>query len=93
MEKKIRARAVIKGRVQGVWFRMETQRTADMNGVAGWVRNRRDGSVEAVFEGPEDAVKATLGWCRTGPPLAKVDRVDVQWETYLGEFKRFEVKI
>ena len=87
----IRAHAIITGRVQGVWYRMETKQAADLNGVAGWVRNKRDGSVEAVFEGPEDAVRSTLAWCRKGPPLAKVDHIDVKWEPYTGEFDQFGV--
>lgn len=91
MEKKVRAHAIITGRVQGVWFRMETKQAADGNGVCGWVRNKRDGSVEAVFEGAESAVKSTLDWCWKGPPMADVDNVDVTWEPYAGEFDRFEV--
>jgi acylphosphatase len=91
MEKHVRAHAIITGRVQGVWYRMETKQAADLNGVVGWVRNQRDGSVEAVFEGPEDAVKSALAWCWKGPPLARVEHVDVRWEPYVGEFKRFDV--
>jgi acylphosphatase len=91
MEENIRAHAIITGRVQGVWYRMETKQAAEASGVVGWVRNKRDGSVEAVFEGPEDAVKSTVAWCWNGPPLAKVDHVDVKWEAYTGEFDRFEV--
>ncbi len=91
MEKNVRAHAIITGRVQGVCYRMETQQAAGLNGVVGWVKNKRDGSVEAVFEGLEDAVKSMLAWCRKGPSLAKVEHVDVRWEPYVGEFKRFDV--
>ena len=91
MEKKIRAHAIITGRVQGVFFRMETKRAADLNGATGWVRNKRDGSVEAVIEGGETAVNSTLAWCRQGPPLAKVEGVEVTWESYSGEYRGFEV--
>ena len=87
----IRAHAIITGRVQGVWYRMETKQAADLNGVAGWVRNKRDGSVEAVLEGPEDAVRSTLAWCWKGPPLSKVDHIDVKWQPYTGEFEQFGV--
>jgi acylphosphatase len=87
----IRAHAIITGRVQGVWYRMETKQAADLNGVFGWVRNKRDGSVEAVFEGPEDAVKSIVAWCWKGPPSAKVENIDVEMEPYTGEFNRFDV--
>jgi acylphosphatase len=91
MEKKVRAHAVISGRVQGVFFRMETKRAADGLGVFGWVRNKRDGTVEAVFEGPEKSAMSVLEWCKEGPPIAKVTNVDVTWEDYKGEFSSFDV--
>jgi len=91
MEEKIRARAVISGRVQGVFFRLETKHAADGFGVFGWVRNRRDGTVEAVFEGSKKNVISVLEWCKKGPPIAKVYNVDVEWEDYIGEFDRFEI--
>lgn len=90
-DKKIRAYAVIAGRVQGVFFRMETKRAADHAGVFGWVRNKRDGNVEALFEGDEGGVKLVLEWCREGPPFACVKSVDVEFEDYKGEFKEFEI--
>lgn len=67
---------VIRGRVQGVGFRAWTEVKALERGVEGWVRNRRDGSVEALFIGPEDEVVAMIEDCRSGPPGARVDRVD-----------------
>jgi acylphosphatase len=91
MEKQVRAHAIISGRVQGVFFRVETQRAAEGFGVFGWVRNKRDGSVEAVFEGPQQNVDAALDWCRQGPRMSRVDKVDVNWQTYTGEFDRFDV--
>jgi acylphosphatase len=92
MEKKVRAHAIIRGRVQGVFFRMETLRTADRYGVYGWVRNRRDGTVEAMFEGDESRVMSILEWCKEGPPSASVNHVDVEWEAHSGEFKDFEIR-
>lgn len=89
--KKIRAHAIIAGRVQGVFFRMETKRAADHAGVFGWVRNKRGGNVEALFEGDEGSVKSMLEWCREGPPLAYVKSVDIEFEDYKGEFKEFEI--
>ena len=91
MEKQVRAHAVISGRVQGVAFRFETQRAADGFGVEGWVRNKRDGTVEAVFEGRQQDVDAMLNWCRQGPRVARVDKVDVNWQDYTGEYKSFDI--
>jgi len=91
METKTRANAIISGRVQGVFFRMETKRTADQFGVSGRVKNLKDGTVEAVFEGEQDRVDAVLDWCRQGPPHAEVVDVTVTWNTYTGEFKGFNI--
>jgi acylphosphatase len=86
-----RARVVISGRVQGVAFRIETQWAAERIGVRGWVRNRRDGTVEALFEGERRRVEEILAWCRRGPALARVTAVEVQWEDYRGEFTEFRI--
>ena len=67
---------VIRGRVQGVGYRAWTEITALERGIEGWVRNRRDGSVEALFIGPKDEVAAMIEDCRSGPPGARVDRLD-----------------
>lgn len=67
---------VVHGRVQGVFFRDSTQREAERRGVAGWVSNRADGAVEAVFEGEPDAVEAMVAFCREGPRKASVDRFE-----------------
>ncbi len=75
-----RRRVVVHGRVQGVFFRDSTRRHAQSRGVAGWVRNRADGAVEAVFEGAPDAVEALIGFVREGPSGAAVERVDVLHE-------------
>ena len=91
MENKVRAHAIISGRVQGVFFRVETKRAADGFGVYGWVRNRRDGTVEALFEGDRDGVDAVLGWCKEGPAHARVSDVNVDWENYTGEFTEFDI--
>ena len=91
MEKQVRAHAVISGRVQGVFFRVETQRAAEGFGVFGWVRNRPDGTVEAVFEGEHQAVDDVLNWCKQGPGMARVEKVDVGWQDYTGEFKSFDI--
>ena len=91
MENKVRAHALIRGRVQGVFFRMETKRAAEGFGVFGWVRNKRDGTVEALFEGNKEQVEAILGWCNEGPAHARVDDVNVDWGDYSGEFTKFDI--
>jgi acylphosphatase len=81
----VRARVRVEGRVQGVFFRNEAQGRARTRGVAGWVRNDPDGSVEALFEGPREAVESLVDWCRRGPRGAQVDDVRVAWEDPVGE--------
>jgi acylphosphatase len=76
----IRRRVVVHGRVQGVFFRDTTQRMARSRGIAGWVRNTPEGSVEAVFEGDPDAVEAMVAFAKEGPRGAVVERVDVTEE-------------
>jgi acylphosphatase len=76
----IRRRVVVHGRVQGVFFRDSTRRQAEKARVAGWVRNRGDGTVEAVFEGEDDAVARIVDWVREGPGHADVERVEVTEE-------------
>lgn len=87
----IRAHVIISGRVQGVFFRAHTRDFAEKFGVKGWVKNRPDGKVEALFEGDEEDVKAVIDWCNDGPPGARVTGVDVEREEYEGYFKGFEV--
>lgn len=77
---RIRRRVVVHGEVQGVFFRDSTAKEAGERGVAGWVANRGDGAVEAVFEGEPDAVEALVTFCRDGPRKADVERVDVEEE-------------
>jgi acylphosphatase len=76
----LRARVVVAGRVQGVWFRESTRRRAAELGVGGWVRNLPDGRVEALFEGPDDRVRAAIAFVKVGPPLARVSDVAVAEE-------------
>lgn len=87
-----RARLEIYGKVQGVFFRASTREKARETGVSGWVKNRRDGSVEAVLEGPEDAVDEVIEWAHEGPSRARVDNIDVVDEDYKGEFSGFQVR-
>ncbi|HDH96427.1 MAG TPA: acylphosphatase [Proteobacteria bacterium] len=73
------AHVYISGRVQGVFFRYSTEQEAKAAGVCGWVRNLPDGRVEAFFEGPRESVERMIRWCRKGPPMARVDDVQVEW--------------
>ncbi|HZN16714.1 MAG TPA: acylphosphatase [Micromonosporaceae bacterium] len=86
-----RARVLVSGKVQGVCFRDVCRRMAAEHGVLGWVRNLRDGRVEAVFEGSDDAVDRMVAWAYHGPGTARVTDVDVQAETPEG-LTRFEVR-
>jgi acylphosphatase len=80
-----RRRVIARGHVQGVFFRNSVQRLAAQRNVAGWVRNRPDGSVEAVFEGEPDDVEALVEFCRRGPRGAHVESIDVVEEEPRGE--------
>lgn len=73
----IARRIIVHGRVQGVFFRASCRRAAQEARVAGWVRNRADGTVEALFEGPDDSVRRMVEWAHHGPPHAVVDHVDI----------------
>ncbi|MEU9499512.1 acylphosphatase [Streptomyces sp. NPDC048196] len=87
----IRRRVVVSGTVQGVFFRDTCRRTAEARGVSGWVRNVRDGSVEAVFEGDPESVQQLVEWAHQGPPAAVVDAVSVTEEEPEG-LPGFEVR-
>jgi acylphosphatase len=91
MGENVRARVVIGGRVQGVAYRFETQYAAERIGVNGWVRNRPDGTVQALFEGERARVEEMIAWCRRGPALARVTAVDVSWEDYCGDLSDFRI--
>ncbi|MFO7966767.1 MAG: acylphosphatase [Archaeoglobaceae archaeon] len=88
---KSRIHVYISGRVQGVFFRDSTREKARELGVNGWVRNMRDGRVEAVFEGDEDKVGKMVEWCHEGPGSARVDQVQISKEEPVGE-EGFSVK-
>jgi acylphosphatase len=88
----VQRRVVVRGEVQGVFFRDSTRREARARGVAGWVRNREDGAVEAAFEGPRDAVDAMVEWCRTGPGRADVVDMDVSVEADPDGLDGFDVR-
>jgi acylphosphatase len=88
---RVRARIVISGWVQGVYFRASARDVADAQRLSGWVRNRMDGTVEAVVEGEKDAVQAFIAWCHGGPPGAQVTAAQVTMEPYIGDFQGFHI--
>jgi acylphosphatase len=88
MSEKVTRRLVARGRVQGVWFREGMRQEAARLGITGWVRNRMDGSVEAVVQGPVAAVDAMVAWARRGPEAAHVTSLDVSEAS--GEYTSFE---
>jgi acylphosphatase len=89
---KVSAHVFVSGRVQGVFFRVETRREAMKNEVVGWVRNTSDGMVEAVFEGQRKNVRKLVDFCRRGPPAAHVKKTVVVWSAYGGEFSEFTIR-
>ena len=91
MPRRVRRHVVVHGHVQGVFFRGSTEEAATLAGVDGWVRNRRDGSVEAVFEGEPSAVARMVAFCRVGPSWARVASVDVSEEPP-EELRGFKIK-
>jgi acylphosphatase len=82
---------MVRGRVQGVYYRASALREARRLGLTGWVANRPDGSVELVAEGEEDQVKDLLAWSQHGPSTARVEKVDTRWRSYTGEFSEFKI--
>lgn len=87
-----RLRAAVFGLVQGVNFRAATRDQAQGLGLTGWVRNRPDGTVEVVAEGPRPSLDQLLAYLHHGPRLAEVERVEAEWQTHTGEFTRFEIR-
>jgi len=86
-----RVHIFVSGIVQGVFFRYTTSIKAKQLGLTGWVRNLRDGRVEMVCEGKEDAIKDMVAWSKKGPEGAFVEKADVQHEEYRGEFSDFQI--
>lgn len=87
----VRARVLISGRVQGVFFRRAAFREVASLPIDGFVRNLADGRVEAAFQGPRDVVERLIEWCRIGPDAARVDEVDVIWEPPRSETRGFRI--
>ncbi len=88
---KAQVRLIVRGRVQGVFFRAATAQEARALGLSGWVRNRADGAVEIRAEGPRRNLGMLAAWAHQGPPAARVADVEEQWSEYAGLWHRFEV--
>ncbi|MCI0441062.1 MAG: acylphosphatase [Chloroflexi bacterium] len=89
---RVRARALVSGMVQGVYFRDSAQHVARGLGVVGWARNLPDRRVEILCEGEKASIEKFLDWCRQGPPSARVDNVVVEYKEASGEFDEFYVR-
>ena len=87
-----RVQLTIRGRVQGVYYRASMVQEAQKLWLTGWVRNCRDGSVEAIAQGTKDQLENLISWCRRGPPGAKVTQVDVQWQAAQKSEREFSIK-
>jgi acylphosphatase len=81
----------VHGRVQGVFFRASAQREAKRLGLTGWVRNRKDQTVELLAEGEETGIKDFIAWAQHGPTGARVDKVDVRWRSFSGDYYDFRI--
>jgi len=89
---KSRAHIYVSGRVQGVFFRDWTRRKAKELEIFGWVRNLNDGRVEAVFEGEKEKIEKMIELTKKGPILAKVNKLEIEWQEFQAEFSDFEIK-
>jgi len=89
---KINVHVIISGKVQGVWFRSSTKQKAEQLSITGWVKNAHDGCVEAIFEGEENKVNELIQWCHHGPPLSKVDKVEIKNQNPTNGFDDFSIK-
>ena len=86
-----RVHLLITGRVQGVWYRANTQKKAKALDLKGWVKNLPNGQVEAIFEGEKEKIDQIIEWCKKGPSFARVDGVKIEWETPVGKFNTFTI--
>jgi len=88
---KQRVRLLVKGKVQGVFFRQALKVMAKKNHISGWVKNLKDGRVETLLEGEDMAVSSIVEWCHAGPANARVEDIEIRNEKFKGEFSKFEV--
>jgi len=88
---KVNKHVIISGRVQGVFFRASTKQKAEQLGITGWVRNTSDGKVEAIFQGGENKVKEMIDWCYHGPPLSRIDNIEIEDISYNNKYDFFSI--
>jgi acylphosphatase len=88
----LQVHVVISGRVQGVWYRASTKQKAEELGLTGWVKNTKEGNVEAVFEGQEPVIDEMIAWCRKGPPLAHVSDVRIVEKRKANQYTDFTIQ-
>lgn len=86
------AHVIISGQVQGVFYRASTKDKAEELGLTGWIRNKSDRTVEAIFEGEENKIKDMINWCHQGPSYSKVSNVIVEYKDFSGGFKEFNIR-
>jgi acylphosphatase len=86
-----RIRIIVTGKVQGVFFRQSLKIKAKKNEIFGWVKNLKDGRVEAILEGDEEKINRIIEWAHGGPANARVEDVEIQNEKFIGEFSKFDV--
>jgi len=91
-KEKMRVHIFVSGRVQGIFFRENTKKKAEKLAISGWVKNLRDGRLEAIFEGDRENIEKMVNWAKKGPIWAKIDDFSLVWEDYLGQFKDFEIR-
>lgn len=89
---KIRCHVFVSGLVQGVFFRSTTEEMATLLGLKGWVKNTKDGKVELLIEGEKEKIEEMIKWLHKGPPLARVEKVDIEWQEFKGEFNEFKIR-
>ena len=92
MAEKARISILIKGQVQGVFFRYETKKEAEKLELTGWVKNNNDGTVEVLAEGDKVNLEKLVEWCKSGPDSARVENVEIKWLPYTGELMKFEIR-
>lgn len=86
------AHLIISGRVQGVFYRASCEEVARQYGLKGWVKNVPTGQVEVLAQGEKEKIEKLIGWCKKGPPSARVNNIKIEWQEALEVFDRFEVK-
>jgi acylphosphatase len=87
-----RVHLIISGKVQGVWFRLNTKNKADELGIFGWVKNTLNDKVEIIIEGNETNIKKMIKWCYKGSPLSKVENVDIDYQKPLNKYNSFNIR-